>query len=101
MLGELILSKGIARPESDAGLTSYARELASAGVAGLGIELGRRYVSSLPPALAAAAAADGVVLIEFRREVAFAEITETVHTAISEAQLPDQFEADRSGNLCR
>jgi purine catabolism regulator len=90
--GELILSTGIALPESDAGLTSYVRELASAGVAGLGIELGRRYRDSLPAALADAAAASGVVLIEFRREVAFVEITEAVHTAIFEAraQLPDQ-----------
>lgn len=90
--GELILSTGIALPESDAGLTSYVRELASAGVAGLGIELGRRYVSSLPSALVSAAAASGVVLVEFRREVAFVEITEAVHTAIfqARAQLPDQ-----------
>jgi PucR family transcriptional regulator, purine catabolism regulatory protein len=67
-------------------------ELASAGVAGLAIELGRRYVSSLPAALVSAAEAAGVVLIEFRREVAFVEITEAVHTAIFEARavLPDQ-----------
>ena len=40
----------------------------------------------------AAAAASGVVLIEFRAEVAFVELTEAVHTRIFEAraQLPDQ-----------
>src|ERR1700722_19678250 len=46
--GELILSTGIALPESDAALASYVAELAAAGVAGLAIELGRRYSVSLP-----------------------------------------------------
>ena len=90
--GELILSTGIALPESDSALASYVAELAAAGVAGLAIELGRRYSVSLPSALVAAAAASGVVLIEFRAEVAFVELTEAVHTRIFEAraQLPDQ-----------
>jgi purine catabolism regulator len=59
---------------------------------GLAIELGRRYSVALPSALVAAAAASGVVLIEFRAEVAFVELTEAVHTRIFEAraQLPDQ-----------
>lgn len=90
--GELILSTGIALPESDWALESYVAELAAAGVAGLAIELGRRYSVSLPPALVSAAASAGVVLIEFRAEVAFVELTEAVHTRILEArdQLPDQ-----------
>ena len=89
--GELILSTGIALPESDSALASYVAELAAAGVAGLAIELGRRYSVALPPALVAAAALSGVVLIEFRAEVAFVELTEAVHTRIFEAraQLPD------------
>jgi hypothetical protein len=88
--GELILSTGIALPEGSSALESYVDELAAAGVAGLAIELGRRYASSLPTALVTAAAAAGVVLIEFRHEVAFVEITEAVHTRIFEAraQLP-------------
>jgi hypothetical protein len=90
--GELILSTGIALPESSSELACYVGELATAGVAGLAIELGRRYASSLPAALVAAASSSGVVLIEFRREVPFVEITEAVHTRIFEAraQLPDQ-----------
>src|SRR3984957_20084276 len=90
--GELILPTGIALPESDSALASYVAELAAAGVAGLAIELGRRYSVSLPSALVAAAASSGVVLIEFRAEVAFVELTEAVHTRIFEAraQLPDQ-----------
>ena len=84
--GELVLSTGIALPDSPAGLESYMAELASAGVAGLAIELGRRYASSLPQALVDAASSHGVVLIEFRYEVAFVEITEAVHTRIVEAR---------------
>src|SRR6202046_397019 len=90
--GELILSTGIALPESDSALASYVAELAAAGVAGLAIELGRRYSVSLPAALVAAAAASGVVLIEFRAGGGVGELTEAVHTRIFEAraQLPDQ-----------
>ena len=84
--GELVLSTGIALPDSDPGLAAYVAELASAGVAGLAIELGRRYTSCLPQPLAAAASSHGIVLIEFRHEVAFVEITEAVHTRILEAR---------------
>lgn len=90
--GELVLSTGIALPDSPAGLESYVAELASAGVAGLAIELGRRYAGSLPAPLVTAAVSNGVVLVEFRHEVAFVEITEAVHTQIigaRAAQLPD------------
>jgi hypothetical protein len=84
--GELVLSTGIALPDSASGLAAYLAELASVGVAGLAIELGRRYAGSLPAPLVAAATASRVVLIEFRHEVAFVEITEAVHTAILEAR---------------
>ncbi len=84
--GELVLLTGIALPDSAAALAAYVAELASVGVAGLAIELGRRYAAALPAPLVAAAVASRVVLIEFRHEVAFVEITEAVHTAIFEAR---------------
>jgi Purine catabolism regulatory protein-like family/PucR C-terminal helix-turn-helix domain len=84
--GELVLSTGIALPDSASLLESYVAELASVGVNGLAIELGRRYAGALPAPLVAAASAHGVVLIEFRHEVAFVEITEAVHTRIFEAR---------------
>lgn len=80
--GELVLSTGIALPESSSGLADYVATLAQVGVAGLAVELGRRYTGALPPALVAAAAAREVPLVELRREVAFIEITEAVHTRI-------------------
>ena len=80
--GELVLSTGIALPESPSGLDDYVASLAGVGVAGLAVELGRRYAGALPPALVAAAAARSVPLVELRREVAFIEITEAVHARI-------------------
>jgi purine catabolism regulator len=80
--GELVLSTGIALPESAAELAAYVDSLAKVGVAGLVVELGRRYAAALPAALVAAAEARSVPLIELRREVAFIEITEAVHARI-------------------
>ena len=80
--GELVLSTGIALPESAAGLADYVAELAEVGIAGLAVELGRRYAAALPDALVGAAQARGVPLIELHREVPFIEITEAVHTRI-------------------
>jgi PucR family transcriptional regulator, purine catabolism regulatory protein len=80
--GELVLSTGIALPESPSLLDEYVASLARVGVAGLAVELGRRYADALPPALVTAAEARSVPLIELRREVAFIEITEAVHARI-------------------
>ena len=80
--GELVLSTGIALPDSPAGLAAYIASLADVGVAGLAVELGRRYAGALPEALVAAARRRTVPLVELRREVAFIEITEAVHARI-------------------
>jgi PucR family transcriptional regulator, purine catabolism regulatory protein len=80
--GELLLSTGIALPPEPAALAEYISSLAAAGVAGLAVELGRRYTSALPAALVAAAGEHGLPLVELRREVAFVEITEAVHARI-------------------
>jgi len=80
--GELVLSTGIALPQAPSRLADYVASLAHVGVAGLAVELGRRYTDALPPALVAAAEARSVPLIELRREVAFIEITEAVHARI-------------------
>jgi purine catabolism regulatory family protein/PucR-like helix-turn-helix protein/diguanylate cyclase with GGDEF domain len=80
--GELVLSTGIALPDSPSELTAYVASLADVGVAGLAVELGRRYTSALPAALVTAAEARSLPVIELRREVAFIEITEAVHARI-------------------
>ncbi len=87
--GELVLSTGIALPDDERLLAAYVTELADVGVAGLAVELGRRYAGSLPGALVAAAKQAGLPLIAFEREVAFIEITEAVHARIIDAQLDE------------
>jgi PucR family transcriptional regulator, purine catabolism regulatory protein len=92
--GELVLSTGIALPDEPEPLADYAAALAAAGVSGLAVELGRRY-ARLPEALVTAAERHGVPLIVFRREVAFVEITETVHAMIIDAQLDELRRSER------
>src|SRR6516225_8740965 len=87
--GELVLSTGIALPDDERLLAAYITELADVGVAGLAVELGRRYAVSLPAALVTAAARMRLPLITFEREVAFIEITEAVHARIIDAQLDE------------
>src|ERR1700730_9385341 len=87
--GELVLSTGIALPDADRLLAAYVTELAEIGVAGLAVELGRRYAGSLPGALVAAAKQSGLPLIALEHEVAFIEITEAVHARIIDAQLDE------------
>lgn len=84
--GELILSTGIALPNSRDGLTKYIDDLASAGVAGLVIELGRRF-SSLPPELVLPADRLNMPLISLRSEVQYVTITEAVHSAIVNSEI--------------
>jgi purine catabolism regulator len=93
--GELLLSTGIALPDSATGLAEYVAGLTAAGVTGLAIELGRRYTETLPAALVAASEAQGLPLIAFGREVPFVEITEAVHARIIDAQLTQLRAAER------
>src|ERR1700722_6222431 len=87
--GELVLSTGIALPDDERLLAAYVTELAEVGVAGLAVELGRRYAGSLPAALVAAAGQSGLPLVAFEHEVAVIEITEAVHARIIDAQLEE------------
>ncbi len=93
--GEFVLTTGIALPADPPLLARYAADLAAAGVSALAVELGRRYVGALPPALVRAAADSGLTLIAFEREVPFVEITEAVHARIIDAQLEDLRASER------
>src|ERR1700748_3139984 len=81
--GELVLSTGIALPDSSSGLAGYVASLVDVGIAVLAVELGRRYTGALPAALVAAAQTRSLPLIELRREVAFVETTEGRHARIT------------------
>ena len=87
--GELLLSTGVALPDNDADLVRFVRELAEVDIAGIAIELGRRYTTTLPDALIRAADQFDVPLIELRRETLFVQVTESVHALIVDAQLAE------------
>ncbi len=87
--GELVLSTGIALPDDPAGLQAYVRELAAAGVSGLAIELGRRYIAELPKPLVTAAENTGLPVVAFEHEIPFVEITEAVHSRIIDESLAE------------
>jgi PucR family transcriptional regulator, purine catabolism regulatory protein len=93
--GEFVLTTGIALPSDPTLLARYAADLAGAGVSALAVELGRRFVGTLPAALVRAAAARGLTLIAFEREVPFVEITEAVHALIIDAQLEELRASER------
>ena len=93
--GELVLTTGVALPSEPALLARYAADLAAAGVSALAVELGRRFVGTLPSVLVRAAADSGLTLIAFEREVLFVEITEAVHARIIDAQLEELRASER------
>ena len=87
--GELVLTTGIGLPADDTGLRAFIDDLADVGVAGLMVELGRRYPVSVPLAMAAAARRRGLPLVELRRPTRFVPITEAVHAMVVDAQLTE------------
>jgi purine catabolism regulator len=87
--GELVLTTGIGLPADDAGLRTFIAELADVGVAGLVVELGRRYPAHVPSVMVAAAARRTLPLVELRRPTPFVRITEAVHALIVDAQLTE------------
>ena len=93
--GELILTTGVALPGDDLALRAYVQALHEVGVAGLVVELGRRFRSALPPSLVRAAERAGLPLIVLQRETRFVAITEAVHARIVDAQLTELQASER------
>ncbi|MFC0530745.1 PucR family transcriptional regulator [Phytohabitans kaempferiae] len=87
--GELVLTTGIGLPADDAGIRAFIADLDEVGVAGLVVELGRRYTGSVPKVMVAAAQRRGMPLVELRRTTPFVRITEAVHALIVDAQLTE------------
>lgn len=86
---ELLLNTGILLPSTDRGLREYVAGLAEVGLAGLAIELGRRYTDRLPDALVEAAEEHDLTLIAFRRETSFVAVTQAVHQIVVNAQMTE------------
>lgn len=80
--GELLLTAGLGLAGADAGARRhYVRELATRGVAGLALELGRTF-SVIPPELVEEAKLHSFPLIVLRSGVPFVRVTEMANTAI-------------------
>ncbi|WP_328369220.1 PucR family transcriptional regulator ligand-binding domain-containing protein [Streptomyces sp. NBC_00445] len=83
--GELVLTTGMPYPSDPTQLRGYVDQLADVGVAGLVVELGRRYQQA-PPELVTACRERDLPLIVLARGVRFIEVTQTVHALILDAQ---------------
>lgn len=94
--GELLLTTGVNLPADEGPLRAYVRELTEAGVAGLVIELGRRF-SELPPPLIDEAAACELPVIALHREIRYVDVTEELHGAILGRQYERLRVAERLG----
>ncbi|GAA2380211.1 PucR family transcriptional regulator [Dactylosporangium salmoneum] len=92
--GDLLLSTGVAMPDTDEGLRQMVAGLSESGAAGLVIELGRRW-RDLPQALAAACDERQLPLIALAREVRFAAVAQAVGERIVDEQLTELREAQR------
>jgi purine catabolism regulator len=92
--GDLLLSTGIAMPDTAAELTTYAASLAASGAVGLVVELGRRW-GRLPSALVAACDERDLPLVALAREVPFAAVAQAVGERIVDEQLAELREAKR------
>ncbi|MET4427189.1 MULTISPECIES: PucR family transcriptional regulator ligand-binding domain-containing protein [unclassified Mycolicibacterium] len=86
--GELVLVTGIVLPENTEAMQDYAQSLSAAGVAGLFIELGRRW-SEVPPSLVMACRSVDLVLVALHKIVRFAGVVEEVGGQILASQVED------------
>ncbi|MBU8813849.1 PucR family transcriptional regulator [Mycolicibacterium goodii] len=92
---EIVLTTGIFLSDSAKDIGCYVSSLADAGVAGLIIELGRRWAATLPQALITACEHAGLVLVALHREVRFAAVVEEVGGRILEARVDDLAASER------
>ena len=92
--GDLLLTTGIALPDSEADLQAFAQSLGDSDAAGLLIELGRRW-SEVPEALTTVCERLALPLVALTREVRFAAITQAVGERIVDEQLAELREAQR------
>lgn len=92
--GDLLLSTGIAMPDSESELRAVAHGLADSGAAGLVVELGRRW-TTLPTALVETCSDTGLPLITLAREVRFASVAQAVGERIVDQQVAELRETQR------
>jgi purine catabolism regulator len=86
--GELVLTTGVAWPDTPKARTRFIEDLADGGAAAVAIELVRRF-HEVPPEMVAAARRRGLTLVALEREIRFIDVTQAVHALIIDAQLAD------------
>lgn len=79
--GELLLTTGMALPESPSAQRRFIASLAERGIAGLVIEL-HTSIDRVPAAVVSEAEAQRLPLIVLHREIPFVEVTEALHREI-------------------
>ncbi|KQV71330.1 hypothetical protein ASC64_04625 [Nocardioides sp. Root122] len=95
--GDLVLTMGTGLPADDdeAGLSAFVDALVDVGSAGVVVELGRRWRSSLPDALVAACERHGLPLVVLARETRFAALAQEIGERVVDHQLSELREAQR------
>lgn len=94
--GELLLTIGMGIADSRELQQHFVNAVADVGVAGLVVELGHGFVE-LPRHMIDTAERRGLPLIALHREVAFVQVTETVHRAIISRQQEALTKAEQMG----
>ncbi|MET4433038.1 PucR family transcriptional regulator ligand-binding domain-containing protein [Mycolicibacterium sp. 624] len=92
--GDLVLTTGIALPNRPGDLAVFAESLDRNGVAGLVVELGRRW-REVPQALVRSCEQLSLPLIALCREVRFAAVAQAVGEKLIDRQLQELREAQR------
>lgn len=90
--GDLLLSTGIALPDSEDGLREFARSLSDSGAAAIVIELGRRW-DAVPAVLINACEELDLPLVALHHEVRFAAIAQVIGERIVDQRLVELREA--------
>jgi PucR family transcriptional regulator, purine catabolism regulatory protein len=89
------MGTGLPADDDAAGLTAFVDELADVGSAGMVVELGRRWESTLPDALVAACERHGLPLVVLGRETRFAALAQEIGERVVDQQLTELREAQR------
>ena len=92
--GDLVLTTGIAMPDSAEELSRFVAGLHDSGAAGLMVELGRRW-TTLPDPLVDASRDLGLPLVALTREIRFASVAQAVGERIVDRRLAELRDAER------
>lgn len=86
--GELVLTTGVAWPDTPETRIRIIEELADSGAAAVVIELVRKF-HEVPPEMIKAAEERGLPLIGLEREIRFIDVTQAVHALIMDSQVTE------------